>query len=394
MTKIPNLKRRHFLIGTAGAATAIATGLPAMAQEKAKALPDYVAWKNADDVIVHTKETIETKRAAQGIELVTPSNSLYVRNNLPAPPEDIVADRDAWEIEFDGVANPTTMTVGQLKTVGVETVVCVLQCSGNGRAFFDHEASGTQWGVGAAGNVIWTGVPVRALVEAMGGASEGMTWLTGTGGEVIPEGIPAETVQVERSVPAELMDRAILAWDMNGEAIPLAHGGPLRLIVPGYYGVNNVKYIKKLAFTAEESPAKIQQTGYRMRPVGEAGDPSQPSMFEMNVKSWITGPLADAATGKVQIHGVAFGGTSAVNKIEVSTDDGATWTEAAFIGPDLGEYAWRPFVLIADLPAGEHVLASRATNAAGDTQPETVEPNERAYGHNGWRAHAVDLTIT
>lgn len=154
MTKIPNLKRRHFLIGTAGAATAIATGLPAMAQEKAKALPDYVAWKNADDVIVHTKETIETKRAAQGIELVTPSNSLYVRNNLPAPPEDIVADRDAWEIEFDGVANPTTMTVGQLKTVGVETVVCVLQCSGNGRAFFDHEASGTQWGVGAAGNVI------------------------------------------------------------------------------------------------------------------------------------------------------------------------------------------------------------------------------------------------
>ena len=393
MTIIPNLKRRHFLIGTAGVVTSAAAGLPAMAEGEATALPDYVSWKNADAVIVHTKETLETQRAAQGAELLTPSNSLYVRNNLPAPSDEIVADRDAWEIEFGGVANPTSMTLGQLKTMGIETVVCVLQCSGNGRAFFDHEASGTQWGVGAAGNVAWTGVPVRTVIETMGGAGDGLPWLTGTGGEVIPEGIPTETIQVERSVPAEVMDRAILAWEMNGEPIPLAHGGPLRLIVPGYYGVNNVKYVKKLAFTAEESSAKIQQSGYRIRPVGEKGAPSQPSMFEMNVKSWITGPLTDAATGKVQIHGVALGGVSAVSKIEVSIDGGETWTEASFIGPDLGEYAWRPFVLGVDLPAGDHVLASRATNAAGDTQPETVEPNERAYGHNGWRAHAVTVTV-
>jgi len=353
-----------------------------------------VAWKDPNDFIVHSKQTLETKRAVQGTELITPSDELYIRNNLPAPSEDIVADRDAWEIEIDGVANPGTLTLGDIKTIGVETVVCVLQCSGNGRAFFDHETSGSQWSVGAAGNVVWTGVPVRAVIEAMGGAADGMNFLTGTGGEEIPDGVPKETIQVERSVPKAAMEQAILAWDMNGEPMPLAHGGPLRMVVPGYYGVNNVKYVKRLALTAEESPNKIQQTSYRVRPVGVSGDPSQPSMYEMNVKSWITGPLMDAATGKVQVHGVAMGGVSDLEKVEVSTDGGQSWADAQFLGPDLGRYAWRPFVLITDLPEGTHVLASRATNVAGDTQPEQFPPNERGYGNNGWGVHAVDVTVS
>ena len=189
------------------------------------------------------------------------------------------------------------------------------------------------------------------------------------------------------------MEQAILAWDMNGEPIPLAHGGPLRLIVPGYYGVNNVKYLKRLAFTPEESPAKIQQTGYRVRPVGVSGDPSQPSMYEMSVKSWITGPLEDAGTGQVRIAGLAMGGTSAVTGVEVSTDGGESWQEAELLGPDMGRYAWRPFVLVADLGAGTHTLTSRATNGNGDTQPKEFEPNERGYGHNGWLGHAVDVTV-
>ncbi|WP_235602550.1 molybdopterin-dependent oxidoreductase, partial [Sulfitobacter pontiacus] len=305
MKVIENVKRRHFLIGSAGTMAAVAVGAPALAQSSAEPLPDYVAWKDAEDMIVHSKQTLETKRAAQGSELITPTTELYIRNNLPAPSDKIVADRDAWEVEIDGVANPGKMTVGALKTLGVETVVCVLQCSGNGRAFFDHETSGSQWSVGAAGNVVWTGVPVRAVIDAMGGADADAVYLTGTGGEDIPQGLPPESIQVERSVPKAAMDRAILAWEMNGEPVPLAHGGPLRLIIPGYYGVNNIKYLKRLALTVEESPNKIQQTGYRVRPVGEKGDPSQPSMYEMSVKSWITGPLVDAATGKVQIHGVA-----------------------------------------------------------------------------------------
>ncbi|MDB6178254.1 sulfite oxidase [Paracoccus sp. Z330] len=393
MALLQNMKRRHFLVAAAGTAATAASGVPAMAQD-GNELPDYVAWKDANDLIVHSKQTLETRRAAQGAALITPSNDLYIRNNLPAPSDEIVADRDAWEISFEGVANPATMTLAQLKTMGVETVVSVLQCSGNGRAFFAHETSGTQWSVGAAGNVVWTGVPLRAVIDALGGENAELPWLTGTGGEEIPPGIDPTTVMVERSVPKEAIDQAILAWEMNGEPIPLAHGGPLRLIVPGYFGVNNVKYLKKLALTAEESPAKIQQSGYRLRAVGEKGNASQPSMFEMSVKSWITSPLMDTASGKVQIHGVAMGGTSAPSKIEVSVDGGETWTEAKFIGPDMGPYAWRPFVLIAELAAGDHVLASRATNAAGDSQPADFEPNERGYGNNGWRAHAVDVTVS
>lgn len=387
------IKRRQFLMGSAGLAGVAAYGMPAFAQDGGK-LPAYASWKDADDLIVHTDQTLETKRAAQGDALVTPSSDLYIRNNLPAPSEDIVADRDAWEVQFEGFANPGSMTIGEMKTLGVETVVCVLQCSGNGRAFFDHETSGSQWATGAAGNVVWTGVPVRVLAEAMGGAAEGRQWLTGTGGEEIPAGLPPETVQVERSVPIDAMERAILAWEMNGEPLPLAHGGPLRLIVPGYFGVNNIKYIKRLALTADQSPAKIQQTGYRVRPIGVEGDPSQPSMFEMSVKSWITGPLEKASAGKVHIHGVAMGGVSELKTIEISTDGGETWTEARFLGPDMGPYAWRPFALIADLSAGEHTLASRATAADGLSQPEHFPPNERGYGNNGWRAHAVDVTVS
>lgn len=269
MKVIENVKRRHFLIGSAGTMAAVAVGAPALAQSGAEPLPDYVAWKDAEDMIVHSKQTLETKRAAQGSELITPTTELYIRNNLPAPSDKIVADRDAWEVEIDGVANPGKMTVGALKTLGVETVVCVLQCSGNGRAFFAHETSGSQWSVGAAGNVVWTGVPVRAVIDAMGGADADAVYLTGTGGEDIPQGLPPESIQVERSVPKAAMDRAILAWEMNGEPVPLAHGGPLRLIIPGYYGVNNIKYLKRLALTVEESPNKIQQIGYRVRPVGD-----------------------------------------------------------------------------------------------------------------------------
>ena len=211
MNIVENVKRRHFLIGSAGTMAAVAVGVPVIAHSDIEPLPEYVAWKDAEDMIVHSKQTLETKRAAQGSELITPTTELYIRNNLLAPSDKIVADRDAWEVLIEGVANPGTMTVGALKTLGVETVVCVLQCSGNGRAFFDHETSSSQWSVGAAGNVVWTGVPVRAVIDAMGGANAEAVFLTGTGGEEIPDGLPPETIQVERSVPKVAMDQAILA---------------------------------------------------------------------------------------------------------------------------------------------------------------------------------------
>ena len=119
MKIVENVKRRHFLIGSAGTMAAVAVGVPVMAQSGQEPLPEYVAWKDAKDMIVHSKQTLETKRAAQGSELITPTTELYIRNNLPAPSDKIVADRDAWEVVIEGVANPGTMTLGALKTLGL-----------------------------------------------------------------------------------------------------------------------------------------------------------------------------------------------------------------------------------------------------------------------------------
>ncbi|GLQ55486.1 sulfite oxidase [Devosia nitrariae] len=398
----PVVHRRHFLIGAAG--VAVASTVPGMGglafaqeaigtQAPTTPLPDYASWKKPEAMIVHTELTLETRRPFIGTSSVVPSNILFVRNNLEPPDSAIVADADAWEVAFEGVAQPRTMTVRELKQLGIATVPTVLQCSGNGRGLFDHEASGSPWLTGAAGCVVWSGVPLRAVVDALGGVAEGARFVTNTGGEVIPEGIDANEVLVERSVPIENVDTIILAWEMNGEPVPLAHGGPLRVIVPGYYGVNNVKYVKRIAFTEAESEADIQQTGYRVRPVGESGAPDQPSMWQMKVKSWVTHPVVETPSGPIQIHGVAFGGINPVQRVEVSTDDGQSWQEAQLLDPDLGRYAWRSFVLPVELPSGTYSITSRATDSEGNVQEQTTEPNHRGYDYSGWDRLAVEVTV-
>lgn len=416
-TPVPaNVARRRLLIGAAGAiaapglAHAAAAGAhpgpdaakaggakPAAAGAPAgKPLPPYAGWKRADAMIVHSANTIETRRDAFGSSVITPSDRLYVRNNLPPPDASILDDRDGWQVEIAGVKEPRTLSVAQLKTIGLDTVAMVLQCSGNGRGFFPNKPSGTPWQVGAAGCVVWSGVPVRELVAHCGGLADGAVYMTGTGGEKLPDGLDPNTVMVERSVPKEAMQDALLAWEMNGEPIPLAHGGPLRLIVPGYTGVNSVKYVKRLAFTETQSPAAIQQTGYRLAPPGQKGDPSQPSVWAMGVKSWINTPNAASPglkAGPAVVQGVAFGGLHGVKTVEVSTDGGKQWQEARLVGPDLGRYAWRQFALTVELPAGEHVLMSRATDTEGNVQEEERPQNAGGYINSSWRDHAVTVTV-
>lgn len=394
---VVNGQRRRWLAGGAGLFAASSLGSfthPVWAQ--AKPLPQYVAWKNANNVIVHSSNTLETKRAALALRLVTAEHDLYIRNNLPPPSDAIVANRDTWQVAFEGVRNSRTLTVGDLKKMGKVQLTMVLQCSGNGRAYFPHKPSGTQWTVGAAGCVTWGGVPLKQVAAALGGVNDGMHFITGTGGESIPAGVDPKSVIVERSVPLKVLEDAMLAWELNGNPISLAHGGPLRLIIPGFTGVNNVKYIKRVAFTAKETDARIQATRYRMTPLGAKGDPSQPSVWEMAVKSWINTPAPDAGpvpAGSVLIQGVAFGGTRAAKSVEVSIDGGQTWRSAPFVGDDLGKYAWRQFVLPLRLRPGTYVLASRATDMNGNVQPENRIENQPGYNNNSWRDHAIQITV-
>ncbi|HLS57587.1 MAG TPA: sulfite oxidase [Zeimonas sp.] len=390
-----DIARRWWLAASASGAAAGLAGWSPASLAQAKPLPPVASFKDASRVIVHSASGIETQRSAFGSSGVTDVDILFLRNNLAAPDAAIVANPDAWQVQVDGVTNPRTLTVADLKGMGLANVAMVLQCSGNGRGFFAHKASGSQWKVGAAGNTLWSGVPVKDVVTALGGVREGMRYMTSTGGETIPPGVAAATVMVERSVPWTAMEDAILAWELNGKPIPLAHGGPLRLIIPGYYGVNNIKYVKRVAFTSAETGANIQKSGYRVRDIGRKGDPTQPTMWEMNLKSFVTSPAGGESLrpGTVQVHGVAFTGGSPVKGVEVSVDGGKTWQAAEFFGPHMGRYAWRQFTARVNLQPGSYLITSRAIAADGSVQPELRVENERAYAHNGWRDHAVAVKV-
>lgn len=405
----PMASRRTFLQGSlAGGFMALAAGCAPSRNTPTAPAPgtgpafDGGTWPDARDpadYIDHGLQpiTIETRRAALGMSVITPISRFFVRNNLPLPSADIVRRPDDWTLQFEGVAAPRSITLAELKTMPFETIATVVQCSGNGRIFFPHEASGSQWEVGAAGCALWTGVRVRDVVAAMGGTVSGARFMTTRGAEEAPEGVDPLSVIVERSVPLEKgVEDALLAWEMNGAPVPLYHGGPLRLIVPGYYGVNNVKYATHLAFTENESQASIMRSGYRFRPIGVGGAPDQESMWEMNVKSWLNGPGANGAPvarGRQRFHGVAFSGAGPVTRVEYTVDGGGSWRPAEFYGPDLGPWAWRTFRFELEVEPGTVTVATRATDATGVTQPPDRLENERAYGHNGWRDHALEVQV-
>jgi DMSO/TMAO reductase YedYZ molybdopterin-dependent catalytic subunit len=297
-----NITRRRLLATAGGAAAWAGLGGPAWADPTEppstaaaaaaakKPLPGYAQWKNANDMIVHSASTIEVRRGAIGMGGITPLDKLFIRNNVSPPSADIVTNADNWALAVAGVKQPRAFTLAELKTLGIVSTAMVLQCSGNGRGFFAHKPSGTPWTTGAAGCVVFTGVPVKDVLKAVGGLDGKPKYMTGTGGEAIPAGVDAKTVMVERSVPLAAMEDALLAWEINGEPIPLAHGGPLRLVVPGYTGVNSVKYVKQLAFTAEMSGARIQQSSYRITPIGEKAKPDSEVVWAMPPKSWIVDP--------------------------------------------------------------------------------------------------------
>lgn len=400
MTTPIQISRRHLLGATAGliAAASLKPTLASAQQAAAtpKALPEYVNWKVADSMIIHTPTTIETKRSAIGTSVITPSDRLFIRNNLPAPTTAQIGNVNAWKVSVEGVGKPQTFTLSDLKSMGFEVIATVLQCSGNGRSLFASKLSGTQWQTGAAGCVMWAGIPVRDLVKALGGVSAGMVYMTGTGGETLPAGIDPNSVIVERSVPLVAMQDAILAWEMNGEPLPLAHGGPLRLITPGYSGVNNIKYIKRLAFTTEQTQAAIQQTGYRITPLGQKGGPSFPAVWTMDAKSWVTSPSPDKGpvnAGMVQITGVAMGGVEDVARVDVSLDGGKNWQKARLTGPDLGKFAWRQFVFATNLKPGTYDVACRVTTLEGKKQVAETTINNGGFLNSGWVAHKVQINV-
>lgn len=386
---------RAFALGGAAAALGPLARF-ASAQTMERPLP---TGKLSQNFVIHNELpwALETKRSAFGFAPITPQSAFFVRNNLPTPDESIVVNPNAWRFEVVGASRSGSMTLEELKALPIRVEAAVLQCSGNGRAYFAHNPSGSQWATGAAGCALWTGVRVSDVIEHFGGPTDGKAFLTATGAEILPEGVDPSQVVVERSVSIDkALQDSLLVWEMNGAALPLIHGGPLRLIVPGYFGVNNVKWVKRIALTEAETGASIQASSYRFRDIGESGRPEHPSMYRMPVKSWITGPGADGASiipGPATLQGVAFSGERGIDRVEVSADDGQSWSEAQLVGPDLGPNAWRSFVMPLNLQLGKHRFVSRATDRTGDTQPRDAILNQRGYGHNGWNDPALEIEV-
>ena len=171
-----NLNRRNFLTGTATLAGLAATAsvVPitianANHKDGTKCLPEFINWKNRDALIIHSDKGIETHRSAIGESLITPNRNVYIRNNIPTMSDAQIGNRNEWKVSIEGVNNPKTFSLAELKKLGHTTIATILQCSGNGRGFFAHEVRGSQWKTGAAACVFWTGVPMKAVVDACGG---------------------------------------------------------------------------------------------------------------------------------------------------------------------------------------------------------------------------------
>jgi DMSO/TMAO reductase YedYZ molybdopterin-dependent catalytic subunit len=402
------LTRRDFgkLAGAAGLAFGVspATLRLAMAEDMnaAQIIPGKVP-----EMIIHNAKlgVMETPLSLLREHDHTPKSIMFNRLHFPHEGNAAwYATTDAptqpdWSIRIDGlVERPRTVTIADLQGMDQETRVAVMQCAGNGRSYYatKEKVGGGQWKNGGMGNIVWEGVPLMQFLEDQkvvpaGGAH----WLTAEGWDqpATPEGSDFAK-SYELGDPG--LKNAILALKMNGEPIPACHGGPVRLIIPGFYGNMNVKFLTTLLYAAEQSPSAFQSVGYRM-PNG----PVEPGQFEANdytvynsvptyghkIKSVIFSPLPDdkPKAGPVDITGVAFNdGEAAVTMVEVSSDGGKTWTMADLKAAE-SPWAWYHWSAKGMLASGKNVLMSRATDALGRTQPMDglTRWNPRGYEWNG-----------
>jgi DMSO/TMAO reductase YedYZ molybdopterin-dependent catalytic subunit len=285
-----------------------------------------------------------------------------------------------WQLEFGGLVDtPRKLTGEELAKLPQVEWEMVIQCSGNGRSWFARtvKADGVQWKNGAMGNVKFKGVKLATVVEHLGLKIKPEARFVAVEGADAPEKPGA--ADFEHSLPlAESLEKSLLVLGMNGEPLPRAHGGPVRLVTAGYYATMHVKWAHKLRFEAEESTNMYHLTRYRtpLKPL-QPGEKftstltnSEPN-WGMKVKSVIFAPLVGEKipAGETTLSGVAWNdGAAAIATVEVTTDGGRTWRRAE-LENSTGPYAWRHWSLRATFPAGEHKVHVRAIDALGRTQP-------------------------
>lgn len=399
--------RRGFLKtgGVAGvAAWQLLISRAATAQECTASAAKLVEGKDDGLLVLEEKPIIfETPLELLDKQRITSKQFLFVRNNQDAPGGNTVKPLSpaGWKIEFTGLVDqPRTITVEELARFDQVEHEMVLQCSGNSRSLFSQAAktSGTQWGRGGMGNVRFAGVPLMAVIKKHNvGIGLDVKFVAAEGKDA-PE--PGKE-DFEHSLPLDdVLNKSILALKLNGEPIPAIHGGPVRLITPGYFGTMQIKWLTRLRFEKSETPNYNQIPRYRnpVRPIkpGDQFDPtfenSAPN-WRMNVKSVVLSPLPGTKVppGNLTVRGVAFNdGEARIESVLVSCDKGRTWQQAAFERPD-SPYAWSRWETTVTVQPDTGQIWARAIDALGRTQPldGSIRWNPQGYEWNGVEKIAV-----
>ena len=300
---------------------------------------------------------------------------------------DIPAVDDSWRLAVDGNAgDPFELSLAELRALPAHEVVSTMECAGNGRARIEPHVVSQPWLQEAVGTGRWRGVRLRDIVErARPGDAVVEVLFTG-----LDRGVEGGEEQAfQRSLPLDLArtDDVLLAYDLNGEPLPPQHGFPLRLLVPGWYGMTNVKWISRITFVDEPFTGYQQARGYHWREndddAGEPLDRIRPRalMVAPGIPEFMTRERTVRA-GSVEIEGRAWSGNGPVTDVDVSSDGGATWSPAHVEPPALGRWAWQRWTFTWHAEAGAHVLACRARDGAGGGQPLEPEWNVGGYANN------------
>jgi DMSO/TMAO reductase YedYZ molybdopterin-dependent catalytic subunit len=319
---------------------------------------------------------------------VTPTPHFYVRSNFAVPQ----LNAETFRLSVGGtVEHELSLSLADLRALGTETVTTVMECAGNNRLALAPLPSGEPWQAGAVSAATWTGVPLGAVLDRAGVREQTVEILFRGADRGTPKDGPAN-IPFARSLPLEKARAAgtLLAWGMNGGPLPAAHGAPLRLVVPGWYGMASVKWVERLDAIDAPFDGYYQANRY----IYDLDDGARPRpVTAMRVKSLIVFPSPGAVIpeGPITVQGKAWSGGGDIVRVEVAIDGGEEWHEARLLdepSPDTWrpwEFEWRA------APAGRHVLRVRATDNGGHRQPHAAQWNKYGYGNNAVQTTMVDV---
>ncbi len=340
---------------------------------------------------VMTERPLNAETPAESLRSWITDNDVFFKRNQGQIP-DAPVNLSEWVLRVDGrVENELSLTFEDIRCLPKVEVADTLECSGNSRSLLKDKASGNPWTIGGVGNAIWGGIWLKNLLKKAG--------LKDNARHVSFEGfdkpLGSAGIKFIRSIPIEkAVDSTLLAYEMNGQPLPLEHGYPLRALALGWTGANCVKWLKTVTVLDKPCEGFFMDRVYRVFKKGD--DPKTgPAVTGIDLKSIIVEPANDQSypAGIVPVRGAAYAGESGIDKVEISVDNGSTWHPARLIGPNQ-PYAWRHWEYLWEATAGgEFTLMARATDTNGFLQPETAHWNVLGYGNNGVLEHAITVRI-